>query len=211
MVLKKNTTISRDRFGHKQVKIACPIRGLSCTAKKPRWIDAHYARKGKGRCVSCSNFESRKCLQKIEKKFGKVAGIKFGKSRIRRRGRLKVLISCPLKLVGCRALSPRWIFINTSGVCRSCSNNRGGWLDQWGYRRIHVECKSVAEHRHIMSKMLGRKLRKGETVHHKNGKRSDNRKINLELRMSGNHPKGWSLRQMREYLKTIPKRLGGLK
>jgi hypothetical protein len=62
-----------------------------------------------------------------------------------------------------------------------------------------------------MQKILGRKLRKGETVHHKNGKRADNRPQNLELRMSGNHPKGWSLRQMREYLKTVPKRLGGLK
>lgn len=80
-----------------------------------------------------------------------------------------------------------------------------------GYRRLQRGGRLVLEHRWVMEKIQGRKLRKGETVHHKNGKRADNREINLELRMSGNHPVGWSLRQMREYLKTVPKRLGGLK
>jgi len=50
------------------------------------------------------------------------------------------------------------------------------------------EGAAVLEHRFIMEKTLGRKLRKGETVHHKNGKRADNREHNLELRMAGRHP-----------------------
>lgn len=37
------------------------------------------------------------------------------------------------------------------------------------------------QHRVVMSQMLGRALIKGETVHHKNGVRSDNRPENLEL------------------------------
>ena len=54
-------------------------------------------------------------------------------------------------------------------------------LDKAGYVRIRHDGQIKAEHRVIMERTLGRQLVKGESVHHRNGIRSDNRPENLEL------------------------------
>jgi hypothetical protein len=72
---------------------------------------------------------------------------------------------------------------------RDGEGSRG--LNQDGYVRIRTRGEPgknqrvyILEHRQVMEEKLGRKLIPGETVHHKNGVRDDNRPENLELWVS---------------------------
>jgi hypothetical protein len=55
------------------------------------------------------------------------------------------------------------------------------FIDSQGYAHVRVGKAWMPEHRVVMMGMLGRELRKGESVHHKNGRRADNSVENLEL------------------------------
>ena len=51
--------------------------------------------------------------------------------------------------------------------------------DKKGYKKYSDSGKSV--HRHVAEKKMGRKLKRGEVVHHKNRNKSDNRRSNLRV------------------------------
>jgi hypothetical protein len=59
---------------------------------------------------------------------------------------------------------------------RKISPAGSGSLDN-GYIRDKIGKKTVMRHRIIMEMSLGRPLERSETVHHKNGNRSDNRLV----------------------------------
>lgn len=57
------------------------------------------------------------------------------------------------------------------------------------YKAIVINGKKYNEHRYIMEQYLGRKLRRDEVVHHKNGAPRDNRIENLEVMNLSDHVK----------------------
>jgi hypothetical protein len=56
-----------------------------------------------------------------------------------------------------------------------------GHINRNGYVEIRVGRRTVFQHRFVMEQQLGRPLHRWENVHHRNGRRADNRPENLEL------------------------------
>lgn len=72
---------------------------------------------------------------------------------------------------------------------RAAAFKGGRTINSQGYVRVLVDGRYRAEHRVVMERKLGRSMLPGESVHHRNGVRDDNRPENLELRIAA-HPSG---------------------
>ena len=80
-----------------------------------------------------------------------------------------------------------------NGMVKYWDNHRKEQLQKNGYITICINNKRYYQHRLIIEKFLGRKLKKDEQVHHKNGIKTDNRIENLEVVKLGEHQKRHAL------------------
>ena len=93
----------------------------------------------------------------------------------------------------CHAHYRRWrLYRDPEG---SAYRSTSRYAAQYGKGYVKVRCpdgKWRDQHRLVMAAKFGRPLKSGETVHHRNGLRGDNRPSNLELKAS-HHGQGQSI------------------
>lgn len=83
-------------------------------------------------------------------------------------------------------------------------------LNSDGYVLQRIDGRDRLMHRHVMEQYIGRPLLKSESVHHRNGVRSDNRIENLEL-WTTHQPMGQRAEELLSWAKEIIQQYEGTK
>lgn len=115
---------------------------------------------------------SRKCVHKSQIKSKAIPCLTCGKAMIRHAFRFKSTVRhfCSNK---CYALHNRG---------KNNWSYKGGFVGKDGYRYVSNGIRNILEHRLVVEKALGRKLKSWEIIHHKSGDKLDNRyPQNLEI------------------------------
>lgn len=190
----------------------CPRTGYFCLCKcdcgSEKIAQSFYLKNGNTKSCGCliSKIIQNKNPNYIGSKFGKLTIIERTKER---KDNGSVLYKC---LCECGNEKLTLISILKSGKCVSCGCSR---LNRKSYniknqkqnrykkvlKRGHPNADKfgyILEHIYVMSKHLERKINPKETIHHKNGIKSDNRIENLEL-WASRHPKGQRIEDMIDF------------
>lgn len=174
-------------------KPECSVKDCTTESRASGYCDSHYYRWKRygnplGRAV---RVKENPCT---------VAGCK-------RKATTRWLVDGELKGYLCGHCYERWKkYGNPLEPPRRVANGEAHWIDDYGYMNISVpgpdgKLRTRREHRVVMEGMLGRTLQKHESVHHKNGVKTDNRPENLELWIGvGVQPKGQRLEDLMGYV-----------
>lgn len=112
----------------------------------------------------------------------------------------------------------RWRAHGDPTIKLRADRNQGEWKPtpsgyMRAYRHGHPNAGKdglISQHTFVMSEHLGRVLKPGETVHHRNGIRCDNRIDNLELWVS-KHPAGQRVEDLLDFAEEIIEQYGSLR
>jgi hypothetical protein len=149
--------------------------------------------------------QTRKC-QVCKKKFNtfpsriKKGGGKFCSKKCRKTSQIR-------KCQYCKKGFTTYPSVIKKGLGKFCSRKCGGLgrrvggINSDGYRIITTDNGVMLEHRYVMQKYLGRKLKSTETVHHMKGK-ADNDISNLTLKEKA-HSQGQTYEELADILRSV--------
>ena len=175
--------------------ISCPTCG------KQRYLAASHIREGRRFCSSkCSNLNQER-LQRI-----RLALTNRIKTNCRTCNVVMLVIPARLKdgrgrycSMKCRNSNPEFLYrieVSRRKACKRLRDRSPEQHPQWrgglshradGYILQRVNKRAVLQHRHVIETSIGRKLKRLEYVHHRNGNKQDNRLDNLRVMTAKEH------------------------